>query len=55
MPPETTNIFRSSRKIPEIFVRFVTACHKSPHYQISSKSVQWEPRWCMLTDRRAWS
>ena len=29
---------------------FTTDCHRSRQYQISRKSIQWEPRWYMRTD-----
>jgi hypothetical protein len=29
---------------------FSTDFHVGPHYQISQKSVQWKPRWCMQTE-----
>jgi len=33
----------------------LTDFHESPEYQILLKSVQWEPCWCMWTDRpTAW-
>jgi hypothetical protein len=30
-------------------LNFPTGFRKNPQYQISRKSVQWEPRWCMRT------
>jgi len=31
---------------------FYTDFHKNPHYQISRKSIQWEPRGYMQEDRQ---
>jgi hypothetical protein len=31
---------------------FLMDVHKSPHYQISQKSIQWELHWRMRMDRQ---
>jgi hypothetical protein len=49
------SIFKSSCKVPDIVTDFYQICGsstgflKSSHYEISRKSVQWEPPWYKRT------
>jgi hypothetical protein len=50
------NVLRSSFKVPTFFSDFnqiwiLSTDYASLQYQISQKSVQWEQRWYMWTDR----
>ena len=53
-----TNILRSSCHMPDIVIRFkktefLNRFSWKSQYRISQKCFQWEPRWCMRTDKRA--